>query len=66
MREARRHSRERAARCLLIEGDAIQKAVDSAHLICLPLLTCPVSGGATSRPAVPLTVEPYYEEINQQ
>jgi len=31
MREACRHARERAARCLLIEGDAVQKAVDSAH-----------------------------------
>lgn len=39
MREARRHPRERAARCLLIEGDAIQKAVDSAHVSCPPLLT---------------------------
>ncbi len=51
MREACRHPREGAARCLLIEGDAIQKAVDSAHLICPPLLTIFVTRGATSRPA---------------
>jgi hypothetical protein len=37
MREARRHARKRAARCLLIEGDAIQKAVDSAHWFVCPV-----------------------------